>query len=87
MQITIPDHVVFRQLGDETVLADLRQEEYFTLNEVGTRIWALLEATTPVEEIVRTIVAEYQVEEAVARQDVMGLIADLDSTKLIDISS
>ena len=41
-----------------------------TVNEVGVSIWKMLQKEVTFEEIVKGILEEYDVEEAVARQDV-----------------
>jgi hypothetical protein len=31
--------ILFQKLGNESVILHLESEEYFGLNEIGTRIW------------------------------------------------
>mgnify|MGYP001347364823 CR=1 FL=1 len=47
------------------------------LNELGTRIWQLSDGSHCVEEIVQTIVAEYEVDVAQARVDVGAFLEQL----------
>jgi hypothetical protein len=77
-----PD-VVFRDLEGEAVILDLTSGRYFGLNAVGTRIWMLLEAGTPIEQIVRAIAEEYEADAAQIDRDVKALIEDLSSRRLI----
>ena len=39
MKLTIPEQVIFRQMGDEMVLLDLESGLYFGVDGVGQRIW------------------------------------------------
>ena len=39
---TVSKDVLFQEVAGETVLLDLNSESYFGLDEVGTRIWTLL---------------------------------------------
>jgi hypothetical protein len=41
--VRISGEVVFREIDGEAVLLDLGTSIYFGLNEVGTRIWTLLQ--------------------------------------------
>ena len=72
-----PD-VVFRALGDEAVVVSLDGGLYFGLDEVGARIWALLEHHD-LGGVARALTAEYDVSRARAEEDVItfteGLVA------------
>jgi hypothetical protein len=81
MQLS-PD-VVFRDLEGEAVILDLASGRYFGLNAVGTRIWALLDAGTPIDRIVGTIAAEYEADPEQVARDVNALIDELVSRGLV----
>ncbi|HXW08443.1 MAG TPA: PqqD family protein [Vicinamibacterales bacterium] len=77
-----PD-VVWRDLDGEAVLLDLSSGAYFGLNQVGTRIWQLLEAGRLPDQIARTIVEEYDVDRPTAERDVAALVDALVDRRLI----
>jgi hypothetical protein len=77
-----PD-ALYQLLAGEAVLLNVKSEQYFGLDEIGTRVWEVLVDDGKVETIVATLLAEYDVEEAVLRQDVDLLLADLVQAKLI----
>jgi hypothetical protein len=83
MTIRVPDTVLFRDLAGEGVLLDLTSGTYFGLDEIGARIWRLLAEHGDVEAVVRTILAEYDVEETRLRQDLLLLIRRLQEKGLI----
>jgi len=71
-----------RTIGGETVLVPIRSgvgqlDAIFTLNEVGGRIWSLLEAQSSVEEIVSKLCDEYAVAADEARRDVDEFLSSL----------
>jgi len=73
----VPPTVVFQDLGDETVLLDLENGEYFAVDGTGKRIWdCLVEGKTP-SQVVAVLAAEYEVGEEVAREDLGKFVADL----------
>jgi len=77
MNIHIPDDVVFRDLAGEAVLLNLSTGTYYGLDAVGTRIWHLLAAQGTTEEVVNTLLDEFEVEESQLRRDVDDLIRQL----------
>ena len=81
---TVPDDVLFQEVSGETVLLDLDSEQYFGLDEVGTRIWALLNEGQGVAAIVETLLTEYEVEREQLEADVRELLAALLDAGLIE---
>lgn len=82
--IPSPD-VLFRELEGEAVMLDLGSERYYGLDEVGARIWQLLEVHHNAETVVNQMLAEYEVGEEQLRSDVAQLIADLAEAGLVTI--
>jgi Coenzyme PQQ synthesis protein D (PqqD) len=68
--------------GDRTVLLDLRSEQFFSLDDVGHRIWELLGRRASVDEIVLELVAIYDAPEADIRTDVETFITTLVRDRL-----
>jgi hypothetical protein len=54
-------HVLATTQESEVVLLDLRSDQYFMLNDVGSRIWTLLAQGTTLATIIDTIRREYDV--------------------------
>ena len=77
MKPTIPEQVIFREMGDEMVLLDLESGLYFGVDGVGQRIWETFAEGRNLEEAVAVVVAEYEVEEAQAQADVIAFVRDL----------
>lgn len=79
----LSDEVVFREVGGEAVILDLKSGTYFGLDPVGTRIWHMLSGGVSVEQVVTAIVAEYDVARTTAETDVLDLVSDLCRRQLI----
>lgn len=77
-----PD-VVFREIENEAVLLDLGTGTYFGLNEVGTRVWQMIESGSSKAEIVQVLVTEYEAPESSIATDVERLIRELRARRLI----
>lgn len=77
--------VLFRELEGDAVMLDLGSERYYGLDEVGARIWQLLEVHHDVETVVAQMLAEYEVDEEELRSDLAQLINDLAEAGLVTI--
>ena len=77
-----PD-VLFRELDDEGVLLDLETEQYYTLDDIGVRMWQLLHENKEVDLVIAPLLDEYDVDETTLRKDLAELIARLSEAGLI----
>lgn len=75
----ISEAVVSRELDGEAIILNLDSGIYFGLDPVGTRIWQLMSSPGRVSDVLRVLLAEYDVSEEVLRADLGQLI-----TKLIE---
>lgn len=76
---------VHRTLGDEAVILALRAGTYFGVDEVGARIWELLQQPVRVAALRDAIVAEYEVSAEQAEQDLLAFLAELLDNELIEV--
>ena len=83
----ISEEVLSQEVNGETVLLDLEGEAYFGLNEVGTRIWQLLQAEPTVVETLNTLSDEYDVSREQLENDVGDLLDKLTDAGLIKLRS
>ena len=71
-------------IEDEVVILGLTSGKYFSLKDVGARVWSLLQEPVTVAELLQTIVAEYDVDRALAQEDLLALLRHLDSEGLLE---
>lgn len=76
---------VSSDLGGEVAILDLERGTYYGLDEVGTRIWELVQEPTAVSEVQATVVEEYDVEPARAERDVLALLQRLVDEGLVEV--
>jgi hypothetical protein len=86
-RFSISDEVLSQEVNGETVLLDLEGESYFGLNEVGTRIWQLLQSKPTVVETLNTLSDEYDVDQEQLESDVDELLLKLSDAALISLQS
>lgn len=85
-RITVPESVLFRDLDGEAVLLETGSGRYYGLNEVGTRMWNLIQLHGETEAACRALLAEYDVPEDRLREDLERFIATLAARGLLRLN-
>ncbi len=84
--ITLSPDVISQEVSGETVLLDLESENYFGLDEVGTRIWQLIQETGSLRDVYDTLLAEYEVSEEQLRSDLENLVSEIEKLGLVSLN-
>src|SRR5574337_1294108 len=82
---------VTRCITGETIIVPVRGgacdlDSIYTVNEVGTRIWELIDGRTPVSRIIDAITNEYEITAEEAVQDTVDFLASLEAAGLIQLA-
>jgi len=83
--IKICDDVVSRDLEGEAVILNLETGTYFGLNEVGTRIWTLIQEHESLNRVFEAIRHEYEVSPEALEGDLLRIIDELRTKGLISV--
>ncbi len=86
------DSIVFRKIADEFILVPIRNdvsdlESIYTLNEVGARIWELIDGKREVSKIKKIIIEEFEVDPKEVEADIVELLGQLEAVGGIKIIS
>jgi hypothetical protein len=81
------DRVLAQHADDSVVLLDLDGGEYFTLNEVGSRVWELCDGSHSILQMIAILAEEYDAPEHEIERDVERLLAELADEKLVVFST
>ena len=84
---TIADNVLFRVIGNEAVLLNLKTEQYLGLDPVGTRMWTLLNESRSLQEAFELLLKEYDVDADRLRTDLEEFIGKLVAQGLIELEA
>ena len=85
--VVVSDSQTSTEVGGERVILDLDRGVYYGLNEVGARIWAMMESPVTVDEIVTALLDEFEdVSRAECRDDVVNLLEEMEEQKLIRVN-
>jgi len=82
------DDFVARDIAGETIIVPVRDgvgdlNSIYTLNELGTKIWQLMDGQTHVKDIVDIITGEYEVTEEEVTKDLIDYLDSLEAAGLI----
>jgi hypothetical protein len=83
--VTISPDVLLQELNGESVLLDLKTERYYGLDDIGTRMWQLLDSNSHVEAACSRLLQEYEVDETTLKDDLAELIDKLAEAGLISV--
>jgi hypothetical protein len=86
-RVKISPDVMFREVGGELVLLDLKTENYFGLDEVGARVWKLIEEHGELQRVFERMLAEYSVDVTTLERDLTDLVTRLRESGLVEIVS
>ncbi len=76
---------VSSDLGGEVAILDLTVGTYYGLDEVGARVWELIQQPAAVSSVQAAIIGEYDVEPERAKRDVLALLQRLAEEGLIEV--
>jgi hypothetical protein len=72
-----------RTIGDETIVLSLPTSRYFTITGVGSRLFELLAEDLSLDELVETVVDEYEVDPVAARRNIEAFLVRLRDAQLL----
>lgn len=72
-------------LRGETVILNLASGVYYGLNAVGAQIWSLVQEPRSVNEVLATLMVEYEVEPERGERDLLELLQGLATHGLIEV--
>jgi hypothetical protein len=84
-RVAIPAHVITKRVGEDTVLVDLSTGSYFGLDPVGARVFQLTADGLTLGEICDRLIREYDVAPGELQRDVLELVTELVSQRLVAV--
>lgn len=87
---SVPAHspdVVAQVVRGEAILVLAEQNKVKVLNELGTRIWEMVDGQQSIRQIAARLCQEYEVDLSQAEQDTLEFLAELDERGLLQVST
>ena len=86
LSISIPDHVLSRDVDGELIILDLNAGSYSGLDGVGAAFWKALEESGSFETCLTRLLGEFDVERERLEKDLRELVDVLKDKNLIKVS-
>jgi hypothetical protein len=86
-RVEVPNYVLVRILEKESVLLNLEAEIYYGLDETGTRMWQVVTTAPSIDNAYLNLLAEFDVEAELLRQNLSDLLGQLVDNGLLRIHS
>ena len=81
--VQVPEDVVFRELDGEAVVLNLDSGIYFGLDEVGTRIWQLIDEHRSLRRAWEALQTEFDAPSAQLEADLIAFVDHLRAKGLV----
>lgn len=72
-------------MGSEVVVLDLTSGMYYGLDDLGARIWSLIEHPASLGAIRDAITADYDVDATTCERDILAFVQQMKSVGLVEI--
>jgi len=82
-RVRIQEDVLFQELQGEAVLLNLKTGVYLGLNQVGTRIWQLLQEDGALQRVMDVMLQEYDVAQEKLQMDLLNLVGQMEKQGLL----
>jgi len=77
------DQFLFTEVDGESVVMNIENGKYFGMNSVATDVWFLLEKNMTYNEIIKSLLSSYEVDEKTCRDDTRPIIARMILSTLL----
>ncbi len=84
--VTHGNDQVFTVMDGEAVLMSVENGKYYKLDDIGTRIWSLIETPAAIDSLCEQLSGEFQVERGDCERDVLLLLDRLLKDQLIRVA-
>lgn len=85
MTYQLKPNLLLQAVAGETVILDPDSGEYYTLDDVGSRMITLYRDCGSLEDAVAALVEEYEADAATVRQDLEALLQEMEAQGLAEL--
>ena len=79
----ISEDVIYQAVEDELVLLNLKSQQYYGLDSMGSRMWHLLVEHRNPEAVADQICEEFDVDKATVLRDLQSMVLDFQAAGLV----
>ena len=76
------EEIVASDIDGETVMMSVENGKYYGLDDIGSRIWELIERPVKVSDLVNTLLERFDVDRETCEKDVLEFLNGLNEDKI-----
>ncbi|MFD1707983.1 lasso peptide biosynthesis PqqD family chaperone [Siminovitchia sediminis] len=77
---------IVSDMGAEKVMLSIQKGKYYNLGETGGRIWELMKEPISVQQLVSSLLEDFQVDKATCEDQVLSFLSQLIMEDLIEVA-
>lgn len=83
--VVVSDSQISCEAGGDACVLHLEEGVYYSMSEVGARVWELIQEPKILHEVQAQLMEEYEVEAEQCERELLTLIGELAAKKLVEI--
>lgn len=83
--VTRDESLMFSDLDGETVMMSIESGKYYGLDDIGSRIWELIEQPRSVGDLCDTLLTEFEVDRDTCQQHVLEFLEELRDESIVTV--
>jgi len=77
------EEIVDSDIDGETVMMSIENGKYFGLDDIGSRIWELIEHPIEVSDLIDTLLERFDVDRETCERDVLKFLNELNEDRIL----
>jgi len=77
------EEIVASDIDGETVMMSIQNGEYYGLDDIGSRIWELIEKPVKVSDLIDTLLERFDVDRETCERDVLKFLNELNEDRIL----
>ncbi len=79
------EEIVASDIDGETVMMSVENGKYYGLDDIGSRIWELIEQPIKVSDLIDTLLKRFDVDREACKRDVLIFINELNEDRILQV--
>jgi hypothetical protein len=79
------EEIVASDIDGETVMMSVENGEYYGLDNIGSRIWELIQKPIKVSDLIDTLLERFDVDRETCEKDVLTFLNELNDDKILEV--
>jgi hypothetical protein len=79
------EEIVASDIDGETVMMSIENGKYYGLDDIGSRIWELIEKPVKVSDLIDTLLGRYEVDRETCERDVLKFLNELNEDRIVQV--